>query len=566
MEVLSISLASFAGVKPRPDPRLLGNENAQIAKNCHFNNGNLSPLREPLLTGDTFSASTKTIFKYLYLHWFTWIVEVDAVKSPVANDPWERVYFTGDGWPKVTNNTIFSGGTMPAVSFRLGIQAPESVITGVITEAPVVEGEEAILADPNDDEDRYYTHTFVTEQGEEGPPGEASAKLTLLTPEDLNTFVTLSFSPPNVNNSNITHRRIYRTVTGGGIADYLLVTELPIATTTFIDDLQADEINLPLETYDYVMPPADLQGLVTMANGILSGFFDNTVCFSMAFLPYAWPTDYQMTTQHDVVATVAIGNSLVALTKGYPYIFSGNTPDSMSAVKLGSNQACVSKRSAVVVSGVVMYASPDGLAVITGTSAQVITEKILTREQWLLYEPETIEAYYQEGKYFAIYGANLDKSFIYDPATSDFRHYDIGGECGYNSLVDDALYLCDSGVLSQWEEAQTTLDYLWRSKVFTFSDMNFCCCLVKGKNLDLTGMRIYVDGVEILHIAPTGLSTFAFRLGTERGDEWEFELYGSGTVESLIITTSMREIKRINNNFTSSSTSKLTKLLSNISG
>ena len=161
-----------------------------------------------MINGESVPSDTETIFRYLNQHWFSWSVDVDAVNSPVANDPWQRVYFTGDGYPKVTNNAVFSGVNMPAVSYRLGVQAPEVTIVAVVSESATED------VDPNDDETRYYTHTFVSEQGEEGPPGEASQQVEIKYPEEEETFVTLSMQPPNVNVSNITRRRIYRSATG----------------------------------------------------------------------------------------------------------------------------------------------------------------------------------------------------------------------------------------------------------------------------------------------------------------------------------------------------------------
>jgi len=534
----AIFLKSFSGERPKLDPRHLPNEAAQTAKGCHFYHGNLSPLRSPLLSGDTVQIGAKTIFKYLNQHWLAWNTDIDAVNSPVANDPWQRVYFTGDGYPKVTNNAIFSGINMPAVSYRLGVQAPEVAVIGVVTESAVID------VDPNDDETRYYTQTFVTGQGEEGPPGEASLKIELLYPEEIGTFVTLALSPPNVNTSNITTRRIYRTTTGGGIADYLLVAEVPIAQLSFVDNIAGDALGSSLETYDYEMPPSDMAGLTSMANGIMTGFTGNTVCFSVAYLGYAWPTNYQMTTEHNIVAMVAMGNSLAVLTEGYPWVFAGNSPDSMSGQKLESNQACVSKRSAVIVNGSLLYASPDGLVALTGNGAIPLTDKIITREQWQTFAPETIEAYFQEGRYLAFYGALLDKGFIFDPETGDFRHFDTTAQCGFNSLLSDALYISNNGVISQWEASNSLMPYVWRSKVYQLSDINMGCALVKGTDLNLVGFRIFVDGAEILNTVPGTLTEYAFRLPNDRGDNWEFELYGSGEVETVIIASSMSEIKR----------------------
>lgn len=103
----AISVKTFAGERPKVDPRLLPNESAAKAYGCHFDNGNLSPLKSPVLTGISVISNAKTIYKHLNEYWFSWDKAVNAVASPVANDPWQRVYFTGDGYPKVTNPQRF---------------------------------------------------------------------------------------------------------------------------------------------------------------------------------------------------------------------------------------------------------------------------------------------------------------------------------------------------------------------------------------------------------------------------------------------------------------------------
>lgn len=530
-----IHLTHFMGERPRVDPRLLPNEAATQAINCHFYHGNLAPLNGLKLTNAAVERDTATLFYYLNQHWFSWPRDVNAVSSPVINDPWERVYFTGDGYPKVTNNQIFSGSNMPASSYRLGIQAPEHPIQATVEEdaEPDIE--------PNDDETRYYTHTFVTEQGEEGPPGQASQRIDLKYPEAETTKVHLALLPPNANHANITHRRIYRTVTGGGISDYLLVAELPIADAHFVDDRKGDTLGGKLETYDYQRPDENLEGLVMMANGILAGFVGNTLHFSEAYLPYAWPEKYQHTTEHKIVALVATGNTLTVLTEGRPWLFTGVTPANMSGRNLEFNQACISKRSVKVVNGSVIYASPDGLVSINPSGVQLLTGKILTRQQWQQYRPETLHAYAQENRYLAFYGDH--QAFILDPEMGDLRNFNLAADCGFSSVLDDVLYLKQpNGSLVQWEMAEEVLTYQWHSKAFKFSDLCFSAARIQGDTAKV-GFKLFIDDELKYHLPIGEISAAGFRLPNDRGTQWSFELYGTGVVESVTIATSMQEIK-----------------------
>ncbi|MBF4291510.1 hypothetical protein EAY50_26040, partial [Vibrio anguillarum] len=132
-----------------------------------------------------------------------------------------------------------------------------------------------------DDEDRLYIQTYVTRFGEEGAPGLPSVPVLIEKP---GSTVTVQLAPMSVNTHNITHTRLYRSVSASGAGDYLLVAELPVSQTQYLDS--ARNVNgPPLETWDYDMADANMQGLCAMANGICAGFAGNEVMFSEAYLP-----------------------------------------------------------------------------------------------------------------------------------------------------------------------------------------------------------------------------------------------------------------------------------------
>jgi hypothetical protein len=146
-----------------------------------------------------------------------------------------------------------------------------------------------------------------------------------------------------------------------------------------------------------------LRGLTGMANGIMAGFFDNTVCFSEAFVPYSWPVEYQLTTKHPIVGMGSFGNSLFVGTKGIPYIFTGTDPASMSPQELPGNQACVSARSIASFENGVLYASPDGICQADYGGVKVLTQGLFTKDDWKALKPETIIAVMHHGVYYFLY-------------------------------------------------------------------------------------------------------------------------------------------------------------------
>ncbi|HGA5700435.1 TPA: hypothetical protein ACIS09_003151 [Salmonella enterica subsp. enterica serovar Birkenhead] len=583
----AIDIISMRGEMPRVLPHMLPDGYAALAQNCHFRFGVITPVNDDEKSSVIFGIKPETIFQYRKDKWFTWQGMVDAVRSPVAQDPYGRVYYTDGQYPKVTSAQIATSGSgpYPANSYRLGVPAPESAITCVVT-APVVasitsgtpeasphssddvarvmanalmdtvagntpeatgNGENNSALQEQDDakeaETRFYTQTFVTAYGEEGPPGPQSSELTV----QKGVSVDLTMQPPPLQNSNITRRRIYRSVSGGGNADFLLVTELDAGVLSFHDDLLAEQLGPALETWHYVMPPDNMTGLCMMANGIAAGFAGNEVMFSEAFLPYAWPDAYRQTTAEDIVAIASIGTALVVATKGEPYLFNGVSPANISGAKLPLTQACVSRQSMVVMDGFVLYAGTNGLVSVSGDgNALIATEKILSPEQWRdMFNPSSIKAYQYRGEYVARY-TKTDGSqavFIFNPQDMDIRHMSTTFDTAYNDTATDTLYLVKGRELSVSQGANTPLPLVWRSKTFIAQEgTSFSCLRIKAPYPERVGIYVFADGRPVIQLPPGSLRNAVLKLPSVTGREWYLEVAGFGQVERVTLSTSMPEM------------------------
>ena len=284
-----------------------------------------------------------------------------------------------------------------------------------------------------------------------------------------------------------------------------------------------------------------MRGLCLMANGIASGFSGNTVLFSGAYLPYAWPNANRLTTEDDVVAICPAGTSLVVGTKGYPYVMTGVSPSSITSQKLNVQQACIGKRSMVSVDGVVLYASPDGLVGVTESGASVATDKIISREQWQAMSPSTLRAWSYEGKYI---GLTDTTGFIYDPQTGDFRELSNRWDAAYNDMTADALYLAKGTSLYSWRSSnESNVQFQWRSKEFVEPEgSSFSCCRIVADDITKIGMRLLLDGAQVLEVVEGNIPSVAFRLPALRGYRWQIEVYGNSKVSRITLATSMQEL------------------------
>lgn len=237
-----------------------------------------------------------------------------------------------------------------------------------------------------------YVYTFVNDIGEESAPSPVSA--TVLRPDGVSITVTSPTAVPSGISSDygITTKRIYRAVTGAGGSIFRFVAEIPLGTADYVDTLPDTDLGEELESEGWELPPADLRGILALPNGVMAGFRRNQLCLSAQNRPHAWPVAFRQNTDTDIVGIAAIDTTVVIVTKSFPYIAIGSSPDAYSMSKMEVPQAGVSKRSIAYLIGFgVAFASPDGYMVIAGPGqVRNLTEGIFTRKQWQALNPQTI--------------------------------------------------------------------------------------------------------------------------------------------------------------------------------
>jgi hypothetical protein len=355
-------LQTFGGKAPKIFARLLPEDMAQTATNVRLDSGRLEPWKGNEDTTITpvasyaISASTKTLFKYSDSIWIGRHEDVDFVRSPLAEDQHERIYATGiggaSGYPRMTLASIVGNGTF----YALGIPKPADLSSVALSPATSTkEDEETPKA-------RAYVFTYVSAYGEEGQSCDAPSGQVVEVYSDQDVVLTFPANPSG--NHNLTTKRVYRTDTGG---TFRFVADVTLSSATYTDSKEESELGEAVPTTRFDPPPDDVSadhpdgpmlGLVSLPNGILAGFAGQTVCFSEAFQPHAFPDEYKLTVKSDIVAIAPMPSGLLVLTKEKPSLISGLDPSALALSEIDSNQACVSKRSVVDMGSAVMYASP----------------------------------------------------------------------------------------------------------------------------------------------------------------------------------------------------------------
>ena len=538
-------LQTFSGQAPKVYARLLPDDMAQIATNCRLDSGRLEPWKSNSSSSITFatgtiSGSTKTIFKHSSSVWIASNSELDIVRSPIAEDPHERLYITGSTFPQMTTAQIVGNNTY----YRLGIPKPADLSSVTLTPT------DSDNADTEVPQSRSYIFTYISYYGEEGVNCDAEAAQVV----DVHTdqAVTLGF-PSNPSGAyNLLKKRVYRTDAGG---TYRFVADVAISAGTFTDEVAEASLGeeIPTSTFDAPAddvsadhPEGPMLGLVSMPNGILAGFSGQTVSFSEAFQPHAFPDEYKLTVKSDIVALAPLNTGLLVLTKEKPAIIQGLDPASMSMMEVDSSLSCVSKRSVVDMGDFVMYSSPDGLVMATESGLNLITDQTFTRDQWQEYAPSSIVAFHWEGHYVAFYSNGTEsKGFIFDPrgGKNSFVKLDFHATAGFNDLENDQLYLVVGGSLVRFAEGSGASNFVWRGKKFyTPRPINPAVAKVEcdGYSPNPT-MKLYADG-ELKHTQTvTNSNTFRLPSGY-KANEFEIELSGSVPINEVCVYESAEEI------------------------
>jgi hypothetical protein len=377
--------------------------------------------------------------------------DVDVVRSPLVNDSYDRYYWAGDGVPQYnTYAQIYAGSGGP---YYLGVPTP----TGAPTVVPPA----------GDDETRAYVYTFVTAYGEESAPSPPTIASGIAGTWELSGIDT---NPDGVNR-NITKVNIYRTVSGGNSSNFYYVGQIDIDTTTYSDAVTSDVVASAtlLESTNWAPPPSDMEGFVVMPNGYLVGWAGRRLLFSEPYRPHAWPAEYELATEFPIVGLVVWGSTLVIGTQSQPYFGQGNHPSSFTTRKMDAIEPCLSRRGMVATTVGAYYPSINGLVLADASGARVITQDILTKEEWEQYAPASIFAAQLGLQYIAFNSSSA--GFVFNPTEQSTKLVELDGFSQVEGIETDK-YSGDVLILAQdrvwnWDPSSSErLAWRWQSKVY----------------------------------------------------------------------------------------------------
>ncbi|MDF1551931.1 MAG: hypothetical protein P1P84_02660 [Deferrisomatales bacterium] len=515
----------------------------------------------------------QTIFRYQpdpedAVIWFGWTDEVQVARGPIPNDWYQRLYYTGNGKPKVLNEAIAATGTpVYPLCFDVGVPSPTQAVTLSVTGT-------ATDSDPTTAITRAAVMTFVNEYGEEGPPSPVSNEVTAYPGQ---TFHVADMDQDFVAGDNtyvpMDTKRLYFTNTGSSGTEYQFVEVVPEGTDTTDVTYAFTGYGAVLGTDGWVPPPDNMIGIIALPNGSLAGFVKNeqfegtgnTVCISVPYQPHAWPVAYQFSVAERIVALAPLGNSLLVLTDGVPTIATGADPSALSIDRLEVGYACTSRRGVVDLNGTIIYPCALGLGSVSLGGSKLVTEKLFTEREWASYLPGTIAGYQYNGEYVGFFDSSYSYihdtghpkgyptaratatrgAFIFNPATQQFTTFsEAGVEYTAGAVYDDgnklALYNYTAGQVRTFEGGSVAT-LTWTSKpLLTPGDTQFGAIRVYAAAYPAS-VAIYESGT--LKYTATVTSHAPQRLpDTLIGDHWHLVISGTVEVYSVEMASSMEEL------------------------
>ena len=544
----ALKLEKFLGQAPRIASELLPETAAGYAYNTKLYAGNLIPynissvqLTMPKGTG------VKTIYPmddgsggFKWLHWLT---DVDIARVSALNDTTQRIYYTGDSEPRVTNYSLAtaSGSDFPYSYYTLGLPIPltaptvaavsftakastfrardaggtatittgvahgllsgtyvtttgfggvgynlsntQVTVTGATTftyyspgaaEAPAADvGGVVNLSGPT--KTRTYVYTWLTAWDEESIPSPVSTTLYLKDGQTVN-ISALPAAWPHGGTYQTTGMvmRIYRTVTSASGTLYYKVTDITLgAGTTYTDTVQDNVLVTPLPSLYYDQPSSSMIGGRAAHNGMMVGFYGNTVGSRAPSMPHAWPIKYRQQVDEDIVAINNVGQVIVVLTKKNPWVFQGAAPSLMSKTRMDYTLTCTSKRGVVNMGFGLVFPTPGGLAIYSSaTGGELLTKMVHDWDTWKSSgDYTTIVAKQYNGKYLASHSRG---SFLFE------RNDQVGGflvdllqpmtSMYYDQLTPN-FYYTYGAYLSKWDaDTQVLGQFDWKSKTLITKD------------------------------------------------------------------------------------------------
>jgi hypothetical protein len=433
---MRIAHTVYAGARPKLDAHVLSAAGAQVASNCQLGGGGLRPFRAPLRIAPIDLTSCQTLFRASFngqSYFLTAAEALDFVLTPIPNDPYERLFYTGMTEARfLANDTVSDPPDLAADFIKLGIPSPTAAhVLGSSGGGTTWMAYFYRFLNRYDDYGSNsppvtlstYDSGRVTHSGIESAPADRAI-------DRIELFKVNASDKDTVEYQFVLEARYFTDTRAFATGEYCVYDgALHECTTahaagawnaanfTAGEAVPDDRLGNVCDSTDYYPPPAGLRGLAALANGALAGVAGNMVCFSEPGRPWAWPTAYRkVIMQSDAAGLGVFGTNVAVATAGAPAVIYGQHPDSMTTLELTDFFVCGYPRTIDTWRDQVYFRSPQGMARVGADGAFNATEltAMIDAEQWPAYAP--LHGVFFNDRYFGFHGSG---GVIFDFATGE---------------------------------------------------------------------------------------------------------------------------------------------------
>lgn len=518
---------------PRYQPYLIKDMASQLLIDGNIVSGGLEAYRQ-----DSVAHVIDKLYKGMYRYlrsdgrkqWLLFDSDVDVVRSATIDDSQNQMFATIDGELRT-----FDTQTLPASdstltkdnSYKASISVPETPTLVQVSGNAGSKSTRAYLI--------AYARNWRSGKLDLGPaslPAKTSGGLTYVEVDTTHT-AQLSNIKPNPNEDEHTDTiYVYRAVvtssgegtwrqvisfgsTPGSVIPTGVTYDQATKTYTFTDNIKDEDLGEVATGIDWGCPEK-LEGIISVGNGVLAAFHDNTVYLSEPYQGHAWPASYAIPTDFKIVGLGSFGNTLVVCTIGNTYMCVVSDPSMPILRPIQEAQACVSKNSIVSMTDSVIYATNYGLIRITSNGADRITYPIITEKEWQYYNPSSITAAHFQGKYLFFFDSDIVE---YNGAIIDFNEINLGimglsqeVSCMWQDDASSEVFiqyispvLLQPRIFSFANNSSLKRLYRWRSKKFI--NQEGLINLSAGK-INFYDDRYQIKDTDFTHKAETYSHTF----------------------------------------------------------
>ena len=555
---MKLAQAVFAGMAPRVEPHLLEESQGQDATNCKLVSGALQALYDSIVASSPSGSSLVDLYNFDGT-WLTFTAKTNIARAPGYNTD-NRFYYTVSGSaPRKALKASYP------TSFKMGVPKPASIPTITLYTDPGGIGE-------NLQDEVSYVFCWVTGWGEQGPPSDPSAITEIMDNQYVGITAGITLPTNHDTDYNIVGYRLFRLSHGLTGSEYLQVYtaewtdssttggHIPISDLTPTDRdgsnyalIDGTNLGGALSSNGYQEPPATMDGLILLSNGVCAGFYGNEIALSEPFLPFAWNPDYALAADYPITALASYDTAIVVLTNAYPYIIDCYDPANATMKRINVPYPCASLDSVISGNGFVAYASTVGFIRISANGVENLTEALFTDEQWTALVPSTmICRFYDDRFYFftsaAKTGFIIDLSSqigAYIPFTMTNKTY--GATVSVNPHGLYLLTKTDAGVfkIEKWEGATSRKAATYTSRLMKLqAPINFQCARVQGtqSSINTVTFQLYGDGA-LIHTKTVSDDDSFWLPGGKLYQDIEVKLAtGVAKVTSWELSTSVEEL------------------------